>query len=296
MLEVHGNFAFIIIYNLYIITMKLLINTTDYNETIEIAQKLNEKYDKPVIFHCYWHGSLNEKHLYSIKSCYYFNVFNNKHKIILWLENNIPNQYNNEIKKYAEIKFFSLENEKKNANLEKYNYNFSRITYYSDFIRTLLLYNYSGCWFDLDCFFLRSFEPIFYNYENEICIYQWENQNFPNNAVYISLEPKSEKMRKNIEFIINNNRGWGFQEANLTYNTPLDMLVLPCSWFDPEWIENPYNIGGTDKFFENTNIKYDFNNFFKGVFCYHWHNRWNKIIDNNSIIKQLITIIDNNIN
>tara|TARA_B110000285_G_C14995299_1_gene548510 strand:+ start:595 stop:759 length:165 start_codon:yes stop_codon:yes gene_type:complete len=53
-------------------------------------------------------------------------------------------------------------------------------------------------------------------------------------------------MKNNIEFIINRNRGWGFQEAQLTYNISLEVLVLPCSWFDGGWIENPIFIkGGT---------------------------------------------------
>ena len=56
--------------------MKLLTKTTDYNETIKLASELNGAYDKSVIFHCYWHGNLNEKHVYSVLSCYYFNVLN----------------------------------------------------------------------------------------------------------------------------------------------------------------------------------------------------------------------------
>jgi hypothetical protein len=87
-------------------------------------------------------------------------------------------------------------------------------------------------------------------------------------------------MKNNIKFIINRNCGWGFQEANLTYNLPLDMLVLPCSWFDPDFIINPFNIG-TKNFFKGTDKKYDFTNFFKGSFCYHWHNKWNENIDDN---------------
>jgi mannosyltransferase OCH1-like enzyme len=151
--------------------MKLLVNITDYDQTILLAPDNNKKYNKTVFFHCYWNGMLNEKHLYSIKSCYYFNVYNNKHKIILWLENNIKNQYNDEVEKYAEIKYFILENEKKDSFVEQYQYNFPGVTYYSDFIRSLLLYNYGGCWFDLDCFFLRSFDPVFSIYEDYICVY-----------------------------------------------------------------------------------------------------------------------------
>lgn len=275
--------------------MKLLIDKIDYIDTINVAINLKGEYNKSVIFHCYWNGVLNEKHLYSILSCYYFNVYKNKHKIILWLENNDQNEFNKEIEKYAEIKIFLLNDEIKNTNfIKNIDTKYKNITYYSNFIRTLLLYNYGGLWFDLDCFILRNFDPIFYNFKNEICLYQWEKQNYPNNAIYISLEPKSEKMKKNIQFIIDRNLGWGFQQANLTYDLNLDMLILPCSWFDPDWIKNPFNIGG-EKFFIKTTYLYNFDNFFKGSFCYHWHNQWDKKIHNNSIIMQLVRIILNNL-
>ena len=275
--------------------MKLLITNTDYTETINLAINLQGEYSKLVILHCYWYGTLNEKHLYSILSCYYFNVYRNKHKIILWLENNTPNEYNEEIEKYAEIRYFSFSDEKTNTGfLENYEFNFKSITYYSDFVRNLLLYNYGGIWFDLDCFVLRNFDPIFSNFENEICLYQWENQNYPNNAIFMSLHPKSENMKRNMEFIVKRNLGWGFQEANITYDLPLDMLVLPCSWFNADWIKNPYNIS-TDRFFENTDKQYNFDNFFNGSFCYHWHNKWNNKIHDNSIIIQLVKIIQNNL-
>ena len=275
--------------------MKLLTTETGYQETINLAMNLQGEYNKSVIFHCYWNGNLNEKHLYSILSCYYFNVYKNKHTIILWLENNTPNEYNDEISKYAEFRSFSYNDEKNNTGfLENYKYNFKDITYYSDFIRCLLLYNYGGIWFDLDCFILRNFDPLFSNFENEICIYQWSTQNYPNNSIFMSLHSKSEVMKRNIDFILKRNLGWGFQEAKLTYDLPLDMIVLPCSWFDPEWIENPYNFR-TDDFFKDTDKTYNFENFFKGSFCYHWHNKWNIKINDNSIILQLVKIIKNNL-
>ena len=122
-------------------------------ESIVIANELYGSYDKQVLFHCYWNGDLNEKHLYSIMSFYLFNVVNKRNKIILWIENNIPNKFNEEIKKYAEIKNFSLENEFNNLDFIIGKYNSNYICYYSDFVRLLLLYNYGGLWFDLDCFF-----------------------------------------------------------------------------------------------------------------------------------------------
>ena len=101
-------------------------------------------------------------------------------------------------------------------------------------------------------------------------------------------------MKNNIEFIIQRNRGWGFQEAELTYDLPLNMLVLPCSWFDGDWLKNSYNIG-TVNFFKNTDKEYNFSNFLEGSFCYHWHNKWNMQIETNSIMIQLVKIIMNNL-
>ena len=83
------------------------------------------------------------------------------------------------LEKYAEIKYFSLLEEKKHTFLENNNFYYNKeLSFYSDVVRYLLLYNYGGCWFDLDCFILRSFDPVFYNFESEICVYQWENQNY----------------------------------------------------------------------------------------------------------------------
>ena len=285
--------------------MKLLTSNTDYVETIKLAYDLTGEYDKPVIFHCYWNGALTEKHIYSVLSCYYFNVLKNKHKIIVWLENNTPNQYNIEIAKYAEIRYFSLDNERNNTGflkegfytpyrIDDAQYASHFISFYSDVVRYLLLYNYGGVWVDLDCFILRSFDPLFCNYENEICVYQWSAQPYPNGAIYISLQPRSEKMKHNIEIIMNLKRGWGFHQAQLTYDLPLDMLVLPCSWFDADWIPNPYN-SKFEKLFEKSDTQYDFNKFFSGSFCYHWHNQWNTKIDENSIIAQLFRIIQSNL-
>ena len=280
---------------MFIIYMKLLTTETGYQETIDLATNLQGEYSPSVTFHCFWNGILNEKHLYSILSCYYFNVYKNKHKIVLWLEDNIPNEYNDEISKFAEIRYFSANDEKNNTGfLQHYGHNFIDYSHYSDIVRYILLYNYGGIWFDLDCFFLRSFDPIFSNFENEICVYQWSTKNYPNGAIYMSLQPKSERMKRNIEYIVNVDIGWGFQEANLTYDLPLDMLVLPCSWFDAEWIDNPFNIR-TDDFFKHTDQIYTFENYFKGSFCYHWHNKWNEPIEENSIIIQLIKIIHNNL-
>ncbi|AYV76457.1 MAG: hypothetical protein Terrestrivirus7_10 [Terrestrivirus sp.] len=276
--------------------MKLLINDANYDTTINEATKLTGDYHNDVIFHCYWNGELNEKHLISIRSCYYFNVDKKeKRQIILWLEDNNPNKFNEEIIKYAEIKKFDWKTERLDTFMYNHDikYHKNKLPSYSNIIRSLLLYKYGGCWFDLDVLFLRSFDPLFNNFENEIMLYRWEKQNYPNNAIYISLIPKNEKFKKNMEFIIERDKGWGFQQAKLTFDLELDMLIMPCSWFDGAWINNPYNLKFND-FFENTEKECTFENFFPGAFCYHWHNKWNVDIKEKSAIRQLDSIINKN--
>lgn len=267
--------------------MRLLCNTTDYTETIEIAKGLSGTYDGDVIFHAFWSGDLTEKHLMSIQSCYHFNVRGRTNrKIIVWVEQRSPNEWNDRIREYADIRAFNYIEEQKDTPMDGVNTFNTYASFYSDVVRYTLLYKYGGCWFDLDVFFLRSFDPLFVNYPNDILVYTWENQQYPNGAVYISLAPRSEKMKLNIEFIRRRNMGWGFQESDLTFNLPLDMLVLPCSWFDPAWISNPYEMTLAD-FFSETARAASLKRFFSGAFCYHWHNRWHEAIHDTSIARQL---------
>ena len=51
------------------------------------------------------------------------------------------------------------------------------------------------------------------------------------------MEPKSENFKQNVEYIINLQKGWGSSRQKLTFDMPLKLLILPCSWFDPDWIK-----------------------------------------------------------
>jgi len=202
------------------------------------------------------------------------------------------------ISKYCEIKQFSLEKEIKDTIFITEEFYFNKnLPHYSDVVRCLLLFNQGGCWFDLDCFFLRSFDPLFKEYESEVCIYRWQHRDHPNNAIFFSLKPKFDKMKKNIEFIIARNKGWGFQEAQLTYHLELDFLILPCFWFDPGWVDTPTTKKESFKtFFKSSCKEINFNNFFKSAFTFHWHNKWKAQIEVNSIPDQLIKIIKDDMN
>ncbi len=260
---------------------------------LQVAKLINDETPsaEPVTFHCYWTGALNEKHLISVKSCYLFNARGSKNQIIVWTQNCVDNAYMNEIRKYADIREFSEHDECRGTFLEGYDFGRSiDASFYSDIVRYILLYKYGGVWFDLDCLFLRSITPLLNQFPGKILAYRWEQQNYPNGAVYISPTPFSEAMRANIEFIQKRGRGWGFQQAGLVYDTPMDILVLPCPWFDAGWIENP--VLHFNGFMKASAVEYDLDTFFPGAFCFHWHNKWFDVIEPSSPMDRLARDID----
>lgn len=283
--------------------MKLLHNLPEnYNKVMNYARKLDYKpnsnyvYDGNVIFHAYWYGELTEHHFISIKTCFLTNIKHSlnssKRKIILWLENNKENHWNSKCSQFAELRQFDVKNEQSDTFLKDYVYNPIALCRRANYIRCLLLYKYGGCWFDLDILFIKSFDPLFVNFGDQICLYSWENQQYPNNAIFFSLKPFDVRLETAMKFIIKRNMGWGFQQAKLTYDLPLDFLILPCTWFDPEWINKTYFSGKFEEFFCKTTKIYTIDNFHPGIFCYHWHNNWHKQIDQTSAMKQLEEDID----
>jgi hypothetical protein len=283
--------------------MRLYTDTTVYNETIEMAKNLKGDFDEPVIYHCFWNGPLNDKHYISVLSCFYFNVLNKPNrKIILWTDSPFEdNEIFRAISQFCEVKYFDFSEELKDTDLpHQLAHGSMQYSFTSDRIRYVLLYKYGGIWFDLDIFFLRSLDPLFNTFENEICVYNWSNSAYPNGAIFINLIKENPKMKHFIEFLVERNRGYGFQESNLTYDTPVDLLVLPCSWFDgiflPDFPEFDSQISFSNKqFFETTDKQVTLDNFVQGAFCYHWHNLWTYPTQQMSYFHQLSTDLINKI-
>ncbi|MDQ2104061.1 glycosyltransferase [Azospirillum isscasi] len=260
---------------------------------LEVAKLIKDETPpaEPIIFHGYWNGTLNEKHLISVKSCYLFNVRGGKNKIVIWTQNCDDNAYLDEIRQYAEVRAFSERDECRGTFLDGHEFGRSiDASFYSDIVRYILLYKYGGVWFDLDCLFLRSVIPLLNQFPGKILAYRWEQQNYPNGAIYVSPTPLSETMKRNIEFIQKRGCGWGFQQAGLVYDTPMDILVLPCPWFDAGWIDNP--VLHFNGFMKASPVEYDLDTFFPGAFCFHWHNKWFDAIEPASPMDRLARDID----
>ena len=271
--------------------MRLYADTVAYNETIEMAKSLTGDYNEPVLYHCFWNGKLNEKHYISILSCFYFNVLNKPNrKIILWT--NSPFEDNDilrVISQFCEVRYFDFSEELKDTDIPPTIINGNMVyPIYSDRIRYVLLYKYGGVWFDLDIFFLRSFDPLLSNFKEDISVYTWADLNYPNNAIFISPIKESQKMRDFIQYMIDRGSGFGFQESKLTFDLSVDLLVLPCSWFDGWFLYDfPDYVDGNREFFKTVNGLIDLDTFAKGAFCYHWHNRWYNNVEKMSYFDQL---------
>jgi len=273
---------------------RLLQPGSSYDDAMMATEGLDARpsFPDPVTFHTFWEGRLDQKHVHSLRSCAHHHRGDN-YSIVLWLgeETVSDGLIKEEIHKLhprIEIRTFDLVAEMGRFGLSSFlevtpRHTFRHVSFYADLVRSVLLYNYGGCWFDLDFFFLRPFDPLFHTFGSEICVYEWEHEPYPNNAIYFCLTPRSARMAGNMRFIAERGRGWGFQEAELTYDLPLDLLVLPCAWFDPDWIPNPFSFG-FDSFFKTHTGSL---RFFEKCFGYHWHNRWHAPLEPDCILLRL---------
>lgn len=262
----------------------------EYNSTINLAWELPQgNYDTNLTFHAFWSGTLNEKHLISIKSCYQFNVKGRSNrKIILWVNTVSDDSVSNTIKNYAYIQQFNFNTEVAGTPFENKQYHVrTEPGYFSDIVRYIILYKYGGFWFDLDMFFLRSIDPVLLSFGDRIIVYNWSGANWPNGAIFFNPYAFNPKMKHFIEYMIARRRGFGFQESNLTYDNPVDLFVLPCSWFDSWFIYTLYSVN----IMIDTDSIYTFKNFSYGSFTYHWHNKWDQPIGPHSILRQLSNLL-----
>jgi hypothetical protein len=270
----------------------------DYAATVPLAAALPDvPYGGNVTFFAYWNGQLSSKQLASVQSCYLFNVKGRAgRKIVVWLENNEPNEFNSLIAQFAELVPFDETRVVANTPLEGHTYHPYRqyLSYYSDMVRYALLYKYGGVWFDLDVLFLRSLDPVLSAFGKDVCVYAWEYQPYPNNALYISLTPQDSRLKVVIDWYICKRSGFGFQ-GNNSYADPLDLLVLPCAWFDPGWVRCPPSCPGFDEFMAESAKSVSLATFCPGVFAYHWHNRWNVVPHSSSPFVQLSGEIERNL-
>lgn len=289
--------------------MKLLTGV-DYRRVASAQQYLKNHYQIPVIqgqelivYHCYWYGRVNWRHITSISSC--LATQEGRFEIWLWFDidsdgwRRIPRKLMQLSPKVKCLKYdwkrLAVETPLANvtANSHKYMFDLSNLPLRADCARYLILYKYGGVYFDLDFIFLKCLRPLCHMEFT----YKWSHMREGNNALFrlFALSKTGleilESTRKLKASMINARNI--FQMHSLP-----ELYCLPCTWFDPLWLlvdkaeqrEKVHQITRLSNFdefitksqkskrrvkrYQGDTKKVIENEFFPGLFGYHWHGRW----------------------
>jgi hypothetical protein len=244
----------------------------------------------------YWHGTFSVKQALGVKSFLATQDLENS-ELLLWLdgESGYAGHHENPLLKpyipFVRVRRFDAEVEARDTPLEgkRKLYREVSLAGRSDFVRFVLLFKYGGIYADIDTMFLRDMQILLRNrqFQGEFC-YRWSaHMSYANTAV-LRLRPHSETANKLLERCGNIRSCLPRKLLQFGYNRDLDLLVLPCSFFDPLW---PHSDGQDSyeeapfhefaDFFRRFNWRFrpkvtiqSYRDFFPGAFAYHWHNFW----------------------
>jgi hypothetical protein len=259
----------------------------DFLKSLDFSKKLPENSEEDIVFHCFWRvpREFGRKQVAVIKSIIVNHGKNTK--INLWSNVDLStNEYVKEVLPFINLKIWNLELEIKDTVLEDCPFmttetvNDSNCYLEGDVFRLLVLHKYGGFYIDMDVLVLRNFSPL-NKYE---FLYQWGTSGFNSNEPQITMNGAVMRLEKDsplsmefLEIIKNtqpnkNSVNWGNQMySKISKN---NVLVLPGVWFNSEW-----GFEGTScipfKRVENVEL-------FDGAFAWHWHNKWDDIIEDGS--------------
>lgn len=261
------------------------------------------------IFHIHWRGSVdNNKVILQLKSIL---ATQDVEKIFFWIENPIATKMSlgymhlYQLRKYVEIKVFdktifdqAIGNTKNKERIWIYYNGFhGDRRYKTDILRWIILNIYGGVYTDADTLLLRNLKQLkINNYSSK-----WGVEPYAEGCI-IKLEKGSDVYEQ--MYLNNPNNQQCFllitkslpEAFNYKYDN-LNFTSLPSSFFDIVWSEENKDLpfltfNNFNYFFKKTNREITLDNFFKGCFAYHWHNRWDEPEYKESFAGRLNTHID----
>ena len=276
------------------------INSTELS--LNFCKTINKPIDKKYNIFLYWIGNnVNYKHSVVLKSFIATQNLNNA-TLKIYSDVDISNNvvFTN-FKKYKQIEFhiFNVEDEIKNT---PYETNFKYVeeiknhiynpAYESDFFRVLMLYKYGGFYIDFDVLLLRDLSPLLdYNF-----LYQWgaHPSNMINGAIMHLI--KNSNVNNSLTNILLN-KGTKPGNGSLFWASELylqvkalhpELIIFPASFFNSEW-QSQLTVNNLLEPLK----KHIYSNFlYDGCFTWHWHNRWEENIEEDSkfdILDKLLT-------
>lgn len=261
----------------------------DYNEAVcNTPQHTHESAN--IVFHALWIGNVSEKHLVSIQSC---RLFHPESTIILWTDDADKMSQSTlgvEIARYASIRTYDVDLEMVSPLQRKHFFATQgsgglSVTGFSDTARLAMLLKYGGVWFDLDIVFLRPLSPLL---QDSVFMYEWEDMNYPNNALFFSPIPMHPALIRFVQYAVDHcSTGLLPKFFGLTYDVDIDILVHPYQWFDPAWKPGVHGFASPHDLFKASKKRFTLDSFCPGAFCFHWHNAWSLPIADNSPFRDL---------
>ena len=168
---------------------------------------------------------------------------------------------------------------------------------FSDLFRFIVLFFFGGIYVDADCIFLRDMHDL----HGQSFAYKWDRDVTYYNTAILGL-PKGSHL---VSSII---RQDGRCDTNTFYPTRIHekmdctsgvcigLVMMPTALFNPssgvqtnwQWNSNEaHDLGMTTDWFFNRARLWDLEHFFPGAYTFHWHNRWNNEVHENSFFADL---------
>jgi hypothetical protein len=247
----------------------------------------------PDRFHFYWYGNFSAKQALAVKS--WLATQDPRSELWLWLDadsgyaGHQDNRWLRPLLPYIQVRKYDPASAAEGtplagrADLQRP----PKLALRADCFRFVTLYHYGGIYIDIDTMLLRDFGTLLACFDREFC-YRWSaHMPFANSAV-LRLRKGSATALRLLERCAAKNSCHPRHALNFGEQKDLDLLVLPCPFFDPLWphadrldtsLAAPFD--EFDQFFRPFNSRYrpwpeihGVADFFPGAFAYHWHNGW----------------------
>jgi hypothetical protein len=247
-------------------------------------------------FHLYWRGTFGLKQAFCVKSFLATQDLANC-ELWLWLdaydgyEGYLENELLRPLLPFLQVQRFDPEVEARGTPLERRSdlWRGKKSPGLSDLLRHVVLYKHGGTYADMDMMFLRDMRELFGDsrVRREFC-YAWSVGRPHANSAILRLRQGSEVARTLLLRADECKSCHPSDLLRIAENRDLDLLVLPCPFFDPLWPHRDrkarYAAAPFDRFedfFRPLGWRYrrkagirSYRNFFPGAFTYHWHNCW----------------------
>jgi hypothetical protein len=264
---------------------------TDGNKALAFAKAIPETiYPEKTNFHFCWRvpGEFGRKQVLAIKSAIVTQNLENVN-IILWSNVDLSrNEFIQPILRHIELRIYDPFKEALDTPLESLRLLTKDDSHHwlgGDLFRLLILYKYGGVYCDQDVVLLRDFAPLL----DQEFMYQWgtetinSSQNTKINGAVMRMFKQSKLATDLITLLPAMPAGFDSTDWSATLygevrKTNKNWTIFPCAFFNTEW-QLFINMGESAHPFKkgiDSNLDFD------GAFSWHWHNKWDSVIEKGS--------------